>query len=223
MGVDYEGQIEQKQQKLETVKAQMNEVCEEFKKEVSHYLKAWYDSTTRKYVGKYADISMSIGIDRLTEMKAGLKNLKDQSDAIAERYLSPAALWWHLSEGDQEYTFSNGRIQPKMLDRAVRLAMGELAGILSSNGYVKSFALLDKYPKGEIWREQYTNGTIKRNANHDYYPHEVEWSDEMVALIKQYNDLRTKARNVTELIQSIHSSEKKHQALELWGSIEIAE
>jgi hypothetical protein len=99
-----------------------------------------------------------------------------------------------------------------VLDKPVRRALGELGNILEQFGYgVTTGANKGSYP--EIWYEDSGSGI------HPYFPHLLEWSEEMQNTIMTYDGPYKRAIVLFEEITMLKEEKKRQEAAALWNSI----
>jgi len=108
-----------------------------------------------------------------------------------------------------------GTSSPKGLDKPVRRALGELGNILEQFRHdVTTGANRASYP--EFWFECTEDS---RSGVRPYFPHLLEWSEEMQNTIMTYDGPYKKAIVLFEEITMLKEEKKRQEAAALWNSI----
>lgn len=191
MSKDFDELITQKQEELNSLKSQMEEVRQQFIQDSARFIREWYEQTARYYVkSKGAEITIRLGKDKLKQMKAKVLELMENAEAIANKVLSDPKLWWHLVEGeDLSYSYF-GFNPPYILNKAVSLALGKLGVVLEELGY-----------------------------GQPYHPFGIGWSEEMQNTVKRYWRSHQQAKSKLTEIDSLRKEKKEQQAQNLWDSV----
>jgi len=126
--------ISNEQDKLEKYKIEMQAVRQQFIKATGAFFAIWYNSTARNYVIRDSKNTLSLGKNRLTQLKAKLKDLTDNAEKSTNDFLSANSLWWHLSPKDGDNNVSvysqYGSKVPEIIDQPIRKGLGILGVLL---------------------------------------------------------------------------------------------
>lgn len=219
MTKDIDSLIKQKQEELNSLKLQMEQIRQRFVRDSTMFIRKWYEETTENYVINNAEKTINLGKEKLRQMKTKVLELIENAEEIANKALSNPELWWHLVENDELYYDYYGNAPPKILDKAIRYALGKLGTILEKFGYdVKTKSTGISF-EGNVWCERDPSGRYHLPDSKPYYPYHVNWSEEMQNSIKKYNEICVKAKKVRKEINSLYNEKKKQQAKNLWDSI----
>jgi len=207
---DLNGLISQAQAELDFLKCQMEVVRKQFAQDTVKFVREWYEKTAREYVDREADITLSLGKEKLAQMKSKVSKLIEDTETIVNQFLSDRKLWWHLVEDNELfYLSSSPRVHPSFLDKNIRLALGKLGVTLEEFGYVKTKS--PTLTEVGIWCE-YPNGR-------PYYPYGIDWPETMQNTINKYSELCEKAKGKRGEIDCSIARKNEHHARNLWDSI----
>jgi hypothetical protein len=132
------------ERQLAQLKIDMGTVRQQFIQATAVQLKQWFIEKTKEQIRRDMHQVLAYGEDWLNALKADLEQLRANSEVLANRFLSNAGLWWDLTPSEDIYrsltSSLSGRWEPLGLDRAIRLALGQLGtGVtrsrLVSEGY----------------------------------------------------------------------------------------
>ena len=125
-------------------------------------------------------------------------------------------MWWHQKPHLHDFIDQYKQIAdkyPEILDCAVRHALGHLGLVLeefrfnvTASGNTGTFR--------EFWFE-HSSGSYQTIP---YFPHLLEWTEEMQDTIREYNDQFTEAITLYNEIQKLKEEKKRQQALKRWDS-----
>jgi hypothetical protein len=215
--------IQQKERQLSPLRGRMEEIRQQFIQELTNFATKWYQDTAKQYVIKYSEITFSLKKEKLAEMKTRVSTLVKDSDRIVKKVLSNPQIWWHLephlhdtvTQYDQLGNDSVGNKFPEKIDNPIRQVLGELGDILEQYGYRVTTNPNMKASYPEFWF--YTPEGSKKETQ-PYYPHLIEWSEQMQNTIYSYNTLFQKAIQLYIQIQKLKDEKKQRQASQLWDS-----
>ncbi len=215
--------IKQKELQLNPLRTQMEEIRQQFVEDLIVFSITWYQDTAKQYVIKYSEITFNLKKENLAEMKNKVNNLAKESIWITKKVLSNPRIWWHLepntydtfTQYDQLGNDAIGNKFPEKIDNPVRQVLGELGNILEQYGYrvTTNPNMKSSYP--EFWF--YTPEGIRKET-HPYYPHLLEWSEQMQQDIQKYNNLFKQAIQLYIQIQKLKDEKKQRQASQLWDA-----
>ena len=198
----------------------MEKIKLKFINETTTYASEWYEKASKQYVTKYSDVTLTLSMDKLTDLKKRVKILKQEANVFVEKALSGKNIWWHENP-DLRASFSQydllgnnqvGNKYPVVVDRAVRFALGELGVILQEFGYNIATSVSFK-PYQEFWFYSEQDQKAKFNP---YFPHSLDWSEEMQETIRKYSEVYRKSISLLGEIQAIKDEMKRKQILDLW-------
>lgn len=218
MSNDFDASIEVKENELKSLKSQMEEVRKQFVHDSTAFISKWYLEQAESYVKGSADITLSLGKDKIKQMKDKVKELQDNTGNITNEFLSDPELWWHLKENkDLSYDYHENAA-PRGLDDAIRLALGKLGTILEEFGYdakTKSTCGTDS----DVWVEYDSTDRYHPPNGRPYFPHNMEWSNEMKNTIQKYSEMVNQVKNIRFKIFTLDLEKKKNEAGNLWDSV----
>lgn len=215
---NFDNLIKQKQAELESLKPQMEEIRRQFTLDSAKFVSEWYKKTTEIYIERDADKTINLGKEKLGKMKAKVLKLVESAEAIIDEIFSNQKLWWHLVEDDNFFYSYYGNRAPDILDKPIRLALGKLGVILEEFGYVKTKSTGSR--EHDVWSEWDPSGNYHLSDGRPYYPYSVDWSETMQNTIMRYNELHGQAKRIRQEIDNLRREKKKHQAKNLWDSIQ---
>jgi len=211
--------IRSKESELEPLFSRMEEIRLQFIDDVKRFASQWYEEKAREYATKKPEITLSLGKEKLAQMKVQVNMLVRNTGKIVDESLADPEVWWHktprVNASPSAYEqLGNERVGnkfPEVLDKAVRLALGELGNVLEQFGYgVTTGALKASYP--EFWFESKDGaGSIR-----PFFPHLFEWSDEMQDTTAKYDVAYKKAIVLFNEITMLKEEKKRLEAKALW-------
>jgi hypothetical protein len=210
-----------KESELLSLCSKMQEIKLQFINDTSHFAAKWYDDTVRQYIIKYPDILLNLPTNRFGDLKAKVRRIVSCSKEISERRLSQAGIWWHekpeLHTGVNQYDHLGneqvGNKYSEVIDRAVRVVLGELGEILEEFGFNVRTTITQGPHHQEYWFQKSEERTTS-----PYFPHMVEWSKPMQKNLEEYNQLYKLALLKLQEIQTIKDEIKRRKILDLWDS-----
>ncbi len=210
MARNIEEEIQAAERRLEATLTQMERIQQDFVAASVDLIKAWYWTQTESVVKREAEVTKKLGVERLSELKADVRALQEDTGKIVTEFLQDESLWWHRKQGEQSY-FYHGNRPPDGLDKAVRLSAGRLASVLEQYGYLPA----DLQDHG-VWREWDQSGNYHPSNARPYYPHGFDWSEQMRALIKDYEELHREAPRQAREIERLKQEKAQNEAEDLW-------
>lgn len=217
MSEDIDALIERKEAKLYPFTSSMEELKFDFTQETIKFAREWFKKTTKEYVTKYPEITITMKDEKIAKMKTEANQLIENTEKIVKTELDNRALWWHqrprLHDSIEQYLQVADKY-PEILDHAVRYILGHLGIILEEYRYhVTATGVTGQYQ--EIWFEHLPGS----EQIVSYYPHLLKWTQEMQDTIRKYNALYQQAMTVFSEIEQIKEQKKKQQAMARWDSI----
>jgi len=218
MSEDITFQIERKETELFPFCSRMEEIKLKFLKETVSFTIEWYKKTTKEYITKYPEVTLNMKEEQMTNMKTHVNELIRDTEKIVKNELEKPALWWHqrprLHDSITQYLQVADKY-PEILDRAVRHVLGRLGLILETYKFnVTAIGNSSSYQ--EFWFDL-PKGIY--STSNPYYPHLLNWSEEMQDTVREYNTQYIKASVIYNEIQKLKEDKKKQQALTRWDSI----
>ncbi len=223
MNEDIDFLIQKKEAELQPLRSRMEELRQQFTNDTARFAAKWYQETAAFYVTKYSIITLSLNKEKIVAMKAKVNELARNADKIVKNALSDPNIWWHqaprkhdsFSLYEQLGNEQVGNRFPDVVDKPVRHALGELGPILEQFGYnvTTKGAFGGSYP--EFWFE-YPEGP--GSAARPYFPHLLNWSEEMKNTLQKYDGLFKKAVELFNDVEKLKEEKKKREARKLWDS-----
>jgi hypothetical protein len=221
MSEKLEGLLETKESKLLSFCSVMQKIKLQFVNDTSEFASKWYEDTARQYITKYYEVSFNLPTQSFVAFKAKVRKLTAESKIISETSLSQPGVWWHekpelhaaVSLYDQLGDQQVGNKYPEIIDKYVRVVLGQLGIILEEFGFnirtVAAYGLSHQ----EYWFQKSDEKIIS-----PYFPHMLEWSNSMKETLREYNSLYGQALLTLHEIQSIKGEIKRRKIIDLWDS-----
>ena len=213
--------IRRKEAELQPLFSRMEELRLQFIDDVTRFASEWYEEKSKEYATKKPEITLSLGKEKLVQMKIQVNELARNASKIVNESLADPEVWWHktpyvnASPAAYEQLGNDqvGNKFPEVVDKPVRRALGELGNVLEQFGYgVTTGALKASYP--EFWFECKDGaGSIR-----PFFPHLFDWSDEMAETIAKYDAVYKKGIVLFEEITMLKEEKKKQEAAALWDT-----
>jgi len=220
MTEEFDAQIAAKQKELEAYKLDLEAIKQQFIKDSSAFIGNWYEETAKSHVISEAANTLKIGKEKLSEMKAKVRDLKANSEKIATETLSNPSLWWHLNPENKQLIlnsyeqYGTNKI-PQILDKPLRMALGRLGAILEEYGF--NVTMKPSHNTSRIsWLDISTY--LYSQPPVPYYPLGFDCNNEMLVTLKSYDKIFKKAFSAYHEIERIQEEKQKLQASDLWGS-----
>ena len=222
MSTDLEFSINHKESEFQSFIQGMEKLCLQFVNDTTSFAAEWYVKKAKEYATKKPDVTMRLGKDGLTLMKAKVNTLVENAGKFVNSVLLAPTLWWHMEPhvnaavATYEYLGNEkvGSKYPEVLDRAVRRALGELGNVLEEFGYgVTTGSHRASYP--EFWFEPLD---VPGSDVRPLFPHLYDWSEEMQYTIMKYDAIYKKATALFEEITQLKEEKKKQEAKALWDN-----
>ena len=199
----------------------MQTVHQLFIKATGAFFVIWYNSAARHYVISGSQNTISLGKEQLAQLKVKLKDLTDNSEKYVNEFLNADSLWWHLSksEGDNFVSAYSqyGSKCPEIIDHPVRKGLGKLGVLLEEYGYNVATKAGSYDDKVSVWNNK--NVSPYPSNPVPYYPDSLDWSSDMKALMKRYDELCKQAHEAYSNIKRFQKSKIDKQAADLWDSV----
>ena len=214
--------IGKKEVELQPLLLHMERCKLQFINDTTQFARAWFVKEALEYAMKKPEITLQLDKEQLAKMKEQVNNLANNADKIVTNSLLDPELWWHRTPHvnadaaayEQLGNDTVGNKFPEVLDKAVRRALGELGTILEQFGYgVTTSALNVSYAEFWFERNQETGGI------HPFFPHLLEWSQEMQNTVMKYDVVYKKGLAVFKEIMLLKDEKKRQEAAALWNSI----
>jgi hypothetical protein len=199
----------------------MQTVHQLFIKATGVFFANWYNSAARHYVISGSQHTISLGKEQLAQLKVKLKDLTDNAEKYVNEFLNVDSLWWHLSQNEGDNFVSAysqyGSKCPEIIDHPVRKGLGKLGVLLEEYGYNVATKAGSYDDQVSVWNNKnvspYTSNPVP------YYPDSLDWSSDMKALMKRYDELCKQAHEAYSNIKRFQQSEIDKQAAGLWDSV----
>jgi len=210
--------IQKKEAELDPLLLRMDELRFQFIDQVVTFAAKWFEDTAQFYVLKRSDVTLNMGKERLAEMKTRVKMLVKSSGQLVKEALSDTKFWWHKEPHKDTSIFQYEQVEkkfPELLDKPIRRALGHLGVILEEFGYGVTVGSTHSRPAPEYW---YTYADGPDDAPSPYFPHLLNWSEEMQHTIMRYNGLYKQAIRLFIEIHKLKEEKERRKAHELWNS-----
>jgi hypothetical protein len=220
---DFNVQIMQKGRELTVLCSLMEDTCQKFLEETGVFAALWYKQMAIVYITKYPETTISLGKEKLVELKTKINDLSKKSKQIVNTTLCGSKIWWHkdpqlnvsFSEYDQLGDQQVGRKYPITIDKYVRAVLGELGVVLEEFNFDVA-TNPSKSGFQEFWFVD-----VEENAFHTlpYFPHLLDWSDDMQGTLRVYAELFKKGLKLISQIQELKDEKKRLDIVNIWESI----
>jgi hypothetical protein len=199
----------------------MQKIKLQFINDISEFAAKWYEETAKQYIKKYSEVSLNLSTNSFGDLKKKVKRLVAESKAISEKVFAQPNIWWHekpelhsaVSLYDQLGDQQVGNKYPEVIDRPIRIVLGELGIILEEFGFSVRTGVTYGPHNEEYWFEK-----TEEKTTSPYFPHMLEWSKQMQETLNEYNQLYKQAMLVLQSIQKIKDEIKKRKIIDLWDS-----
>jgi len=218
MSEDLDLLIQNKKTELDPLLLRMDELRSLFVDQVVTLAAKWFEDTAQFYVLKKSEVTLNMGKERLSEMKARVKMLVKNSGKIVKDALSNSKFWWHKEPHKDASLFQYEQMEkkfPELLDKPIRQALGHLGVILEEFGYGVTVVSTHSKPCPEYW---FIYPEDPDDAPSPYFPHLLDWSEEMQRTIRRYNELYKQALRLFIEIHKLKEEKERRKAIELWNS-----
>lgn len=200
----------------------MENLRQQFIQETSTFAANWYNQTSLFYITKYQQITANLDAKKIGQMKIKVNHIINISNLTIKKELSKPNIWWNqdpkhimsLNEYSQLGNKLVGKKYPKTIDHHIRVALGELGVILEEFGY--NICTRKKILGREFWFQDIDGQGYQTCP---YFPHLLEWSEEMEDTLMQYNDLFKRAIVLQNEIQNVNEERKRLELINSWESI----
>lgn len=201
---NFRAEIEAAEKELEAIKSELRGIRQHFLLATTEFVRQWYRQQAETFVKHNHELTKKLEGEKLSQLKADLAKLENDTSTAISEYLDVDELWWQAKEVEQGY----GAWAPD-LDKPVRLAVGRLAIILEKYGYLASEG-------SGVWREWDKSRSYHPPGARPYYPYSLDWSQSMIDSMKGYRELCSKAFRVTQTIGRLKQEKGSSEAEELW-------
>jgi hypothetical protein len=195
----------------------MEELKEQFSKEIVDFASKWFRKTAKDYITKYPEVILSMNEAKIAGLKRRLNDLVEDSERMTKAELNNPALWWHLDphlhESVERYLQVADKY-PEVLDRAVRRILGRLGVLLEEFGF-RVTASGNTSTFYEFWFER----PIGTHGATPCYPHLLLWTEAMQNIVRLYNAQYVPALRLYNEIRQLMEEKQRQEALTLWDSI----
>jgi hypothetical protein len=210
-----------KENELLSLCSKMREIKLQFIIDTSHFAAKWYEDTVKQYIIKYPNISLNLPPNPFGDLKAKVRRLVASSKEISERILSQPGVWWdekpelHTAATQYDHLGNEqvGNKYSEVVDRAVRVVLGELGIILEEFGFNVRTTITQGPRHQEYWFQK-----SEERITSPYFPHMLEWSKPMQENLQEYNQLYKQALLKLQEIQTIKDEIKRREIIDLWDS-----
>jgi hypothetical protein len=213
--------ISNEQEKLAKYQIEMQTVRQSFMKATIVFFTNWYESSARHYVTSESQNTISLGKEKLVELKVKLKDITDNAEKYVNEFLSADSLWWQssLKDGDNFVSpYSQyGSKCPEIIDHPIRKGLGKLGVLLEEYGYNVATKAGSYDDEVSVWNNK--NVSPYPSNPVPYFPDSLEWSSDMKVLMKRYDELCKQAHEAISNIKRFEQSKIDKLAADLWDSV----
>jgi hypothetical protein len=221
MSEKLENLLAAKEGELLSLRSVMQEIKLQFINEISDFAAKWYEETARLYIRKYSEVSLNLSTYSFGDLKKKVRRLVAESKEISEKVLGQPGIWWHekpelhsaVSQYDSLGNQQVGNKYPEVIDRSVRIILGELGIILEEFGFNVRTTIAHGSHHQEYWFQK-----SEEKITSPYFPHMLEWSKPMQETINEYNHSYKQAILKLQEIQTIKDEIRKKKIIDLWDS-----
>lgn len=206
-----ESEISTATTQLELITSQAEQIRKDFIIETITFIHGWYWSKAEEIIKEKSQITVCLGVPNLSLLKKDVNQLQEQSSKIVNSFLLDKSLWWHLNLDTLPDLFSGHRINDP-IEKAVRLAAGQLAPLLEKYNYLST-----RDQDHELWREWDNSGNHHAPNARAIYPYQIEWSGRMKTLTTRYEELRKQTYPIIDTIKKLKSEKSRIEASDLWN------
>jgi hypothetical protein len=221
MNEKLEDPLATKENELLSLRSEMQKKKLQFVNDTSQFVAKWYEDTARQYITKYSDVSLKLSTQRFGDLKAKVRRAVADSKEISERAFSQQGIWWHekpelhtvVTQYDNLGNQQVGDKYSEVIDRPVRVALGELGIILEEFGFNVRTTVTYGPHHQEYWFQK-----AEEKITSPYFPHMVEWSKSMKETLQEYNQLYKQALLKLQEIQTTKDEIERKKIIDLWDS-----
>jgi hypothetical protein len=201
--------ISQKQHELAGLAEEMERQCAAFVEDATATVLDWYPRKAEEVALEKHEVTSRLGTESVAELRRKVEELRRGEDDVRQ-LLADDKLWLHRKNRGQVYHFT-GNAAPKILDAAVRLAAGRLAGVLEEYGYLPA-----DHQDASAWREWDPTGSRHAANARPYYTGFFQWSAKMKAAIEAYKELLLKTEMARAELARLTAEKAREDAKRVW-------
>jgi hypothetical protein len=210
-----------KQKELEAYKRDMEAVRQRFIGASAIFIANWYTATAKQYAITSSENTLRLGKDKISSMKAKLKDLVANAEEIANEFLSDNSLWWHMNPAGKDGYASPyvqyGNNYPKVINKPIRKSLGKLGVVLEEYGYGVTTKAGCSTENLSVWNDK--NVSPYPIIPVPYYPDSLDWSKDMQDIMRSYNEIYKQAYYAHSEIKRLCQSKIDMQSTDLWDSV----
>ncbi|UPJ15592.1 hypothetical protein MYW48_23165 [Bacillus cereus] len=201
--------LEKRQQKQKLVDA-MEIKKEIFLEELIKFTTNWFEKETLSTIKDNPEKVIELGEEKARELKGKLKELKEKSPELVQRYMEEKHLWWHTNEDKVTY-YSSHRLLDKH-EKQIKLMFGELGNILIKYGIVNASSAHDSNYASSWSYVDYNNKEVK-------YGYGLTFSNELHDINNEYKTLIKQVQVINEEIKRLEEKKKRDNIEDWWVSL----
>jgi hypothetical protein len=210
MTENFDSTIKSHETELADLIAKMEEIRVQFINATAVFASNWFDDTAKKYVTSDTENTLKLGKEKIGEIKSKVREMASQASQFCCEALSDKELWWHMSlkeMGVLSPYCCSGNKDPEIVNKGVRRIVGRLGSVLCEYGFLTH---------EDSWFE---HGSLRNGQKPvPYYPYGLGWSQEMRAIMKQYNEMYKQAYAEYKEIKALKAQKQTKIAIEIWNS-----
>lgn len=193
---ELQGRIDTIKSQMRSIEASMQSLHKPIEDLAGPFLGDWYEKYARETVVREPHISLTV--ERMKELREEVRSLQSQSATFAAARLNRDSLWAPEDGAGHPRGFQD------QLIGVLRKPMALLGPILKRYGY--------SFPDGR--RESYHSGMLPDDF--PQYPHAVDPSPEIVAIAKEFQELRKAWKKLQIDLSNAEFEKGKNDAAAMW-------
>lgn len=196
MSNDLDAEIASARATKSTLTDQAEQAAREFMRAATEFLRNYYWQKTERVVKSVGEVTKTLGVEKLRELKADVKALQDKAEEIVNTRLNRDDLWRHRKSGPQSY--ESYTRPPEILDDPIRIAAMELAQVLQKCGYPAQPTVIDR-TRGMFWDENWG------------------WSTAMNSALENYKTILQQIGTANYNLEQLEAKKRRNEAEDLWN------
>jgi hypothetical protein len=155
----------------------LEEAHQRFLSSSAAFLASWYWDTVLALVADHANLTNSLGQEKLARLKGEVRSLQAAARSVVDETLGADAIWWHKKPKDQWYAAAPGQL-PEWMTAPLERAADRLGEVMRKYGYVEG------------------------SSSH-YALGRVTFPDDMVAGVNRYDHLKRETERLNRRLYAL--------------------
>lgn len=212
--MNFDAEIAEKRQIKQKVLDEMEIKKEILLEELIKFTSNWFEKETLSTIKANAEKVIELGEDKARRLKGKIKELKERSPELVQKYMGEDYLWWHTNEDKVSYYSGNHKLLSNH-EKKIKSMFGELGKILIEYGLVKASSehARDISYAGNWFSEGYNDNTKLK------YGYGLNYSEELYNITNEYIDLIKQAQDINDQIEKIEEKKKREDVEDWWESL----